>query len=310
MYRITSAYAQESSLATLQKRQRDLSEMQEQLTSGKRVTRASDDPVAAARAERALAIQTRTAADQRSLEASRNAMSQAESSIGAAGDKLLSIRDLVVSAGNGTYTDSERLHIADALRGMRSDLLAIANRGDGAGGYLFGGQGSQQPPFLDAPGGVTYNGAAGLQHVAGGEPLPMALDGRTIWLQAPNGVNGAADLSVFDALERIANELATPGRTSAQVAQGVADGLRDLDAVARNLSSHRAFVGETLNRTDSVEVRLSEQALAASAERSAAEDLDMVQAISGFQNQQTGYDAALKAYSMVQRLSLFQYIGN
>jgi flagellar hook-associated protein 3 FlgL len=35
----------------------------------------------------------------------------------------------------------------------------------------------------------------------------------------------------------------------------------------------------------------------------------MVQAISSFQNQQTGYDAALKSYSMVQRISLFQYLN-
>jgi len=34
----------------------------------------------------------------------------------------------------------------------------------------------------------------------------------------------------------------------------------------------------------------------------------MVQAISDFQLQQTSYDAALRAYSMVQRLSLFQYL--
>lgn len=47
----------------------------------------------------------------------------------------------------------------------------------------------------------------------------------------------------------------------------------------------------------------------AETERSTAEDLDMVQAISDFQNRQTGYDAALKAYSLVQRMSLFNYIG-
>jgi flagellar hook-associated protein 3 FlgL len=35
----------------------------------------------------------------------------------------------------------------------------------------------------------------------------------------------------------------------------------------------------------------------------------MTQAISDFSNQQTGYDAALKAYSMVQRLSLFNYLN-
>lgn len=312
MNRIASSFAFDKGLSTIQQRQRELTEMQEQLTSGKRVARASDDPVAAARAERALANQARSLADQRSLEASRNAMEQAESSLGAANEKLLYVRDLVVSAGNGTYSDAERLNIANAIRGVRLDLLAVANRGDGAGGYLFGGQGSRVPPFTDLGGGVVgFNGSSGAQQVAGVDPLPTSMDGNQVWLQAPpaNGVPGPS-VSVFVALHRIADELALPGRTGAQIAQTVADGLRDIDAVSANLSSHRAFVGETLIQTDSVEVRLSQQGLAAAAERSAAEDLDMVQAISGFQNQQTGYDAALKAYSMVQRLSLFQYIGN
>jgi flagellar hook-associated protein 3 FlgL len=35
----------------------------------------------------------------------------------------------------------------------------------------------------------------------------------------------------------------------------------------------------------------------------------MVQAVADFQNKQSGYDAALKSYSMVQKLSLFQYIS-
>jgi flagellar hook-associated protein 3 FlgL len=71
----------------------------------------------------------------------------------------------------------------------------------------------------------------------------------------------------------------------------------------------RARTGEALNRMDSVELRIADAKLAAQTERSNAEDLDMVQAISDFQNRQTGYDAALKAYSLVQRMSLFNYIG-
>ena len=35
----------------------------------------------------------------------------------------------------------------------------------------------------------------------------------------------------------------------------------------------------------------------------------MVEAISSFDSKQTGYDAALKSYSMVQRMSLFQYLN-
>ncbi len=54
--------------------------------------------------------------------------------------------------------------------------------------------------------------------------------------------------------------------------------------------------------------RLSQTKLDAQTQQSDAEDLDMLQAISDFQNRQTGYDAALKTYSMVQQMSLFQYI--
>ena len=85
-------------------------------------------------------------------------------------------------------------------------------------------------------------------------------------------------------------------------------GLRDLDAAMDHLMSHRARLGEALGRADAAELRLSQSALAAQTARSGAEDLDMVQAISDFQNRQTGYDAALKTYSIVQRMSLFDYL--
>jgi flagellar hook-associated protein 3 FlgL len=307
--RVATQNAFERGLSTLQKRQSDLSALQEQLTSGKRVSRASDDPAAAARAERAMASELRTKADQRALEASRNAVTQAESSLGDAGELMQQAREFMVSAGNASYSDAERAGLAVALRGIRGQLLSVANRGDGAGSYLFGGQGSQKPPLLDAPGGVQFNGSAGETQTANGEPLPLTLDGRATWLQAPNGVDGNPDLSLFDTLDRLAGELATPGRSNDQITLTVKEGLRDIDASMNHLSSQRARLGETLNHTDAVEVRLSQQALSAAAERSAAEDLDMVQAVSDFQNKQTGYDAALKAYSMVQRMSLFQYIS-
>ena len=129
------------------------------------------------------------------------------------------------------------------------------------------------------------------------------------WLEAKNPVTGASDLSVFNVLDRIIGELKTPNTPGNVVSQQVKDGLRDIDAVSNNLLSQRSAAGEVLNRTDAVESRNSASKLAAQTERSNAEDLDMVQAISDFQNQQSGYDAALKTYSMVQRMSLFQYLS-
>jgi len=55
--------------------------------------------------------------------------------------------------------------------------------------------------------------------------------------------------------------------------------------------------------------RLSAEKLDAQTQRSNAEDLDMVQALTDFQIKQNGYDAALKSYSAIQKLSLFQYVN-
>ena len=91
--------------------------------------------------------------------------------------------------------------------------------------------------------------------------------------------------------------------------QTVADGLRDIDAAAMQINGARADAGAWLQRLDNVESRVAGQKLLAQTEQSNAEDLDMVHAISDFQLKQTGYDAALRAYSVMQRLSLFEYMS-
>ena len=310
--RITTSFAYDAAVSNLQNRQQSLSQSQEQLTSGLRVLRASDDPAAAARAERARAASARADGEQRALGASRNAMQMTESTLGHAGELVQQARELLLSAGNATQTGAERKIIGEALRGLRNDLFALSNRVDGSGGgrgrYLFGGQGSDMPPLQDTPAGVVYIGTGGTQNVASGESTPLAIDGQATWLGTTDPADASATISVFSALDKMIAALQTPGQTSAQVAQTISTGLTELDATAGTLSSWRSRAGESLNRIDAISGRLSGQKLDAERERSAAEDLDMVAAISDFQNRQTGYDAALKSYSIVQRLSLFDYL--
>lgn len=397
--RISTANRYDMTVDQLQLRQQSLSDSQLQLTTGKRVNLASDDPAAAARAERMAADEARNAASQRAVDASRNAMTLTESALGDANDLLQQARETLVAAGNGSYSTAERQIQANKLKELRSQLLAVANRSDGGAGFLFGGQGASSPPFRDMPGGVQYLGTSGQTRVSSGEALPITFDGAATWMQARtgNGVfetkvlasNGSAvidsgsvtnpslltgstytvqfsvsgatttysvlrdgtpttltnvpytsgasigidglaftitgqpangdqfqaapstpSLSVFNALDKAITALSDPNQTSTSAAQAVNFGLRDVDAAMGRLQSARSEAGETLNRADGITNRLQAQTLKDKTVRSQAEDLDMVQAISSFQNQQTGYDAALKAYSMVQRLSLFQYINN
>ena len=116
-------------------------------------------------------------------------------------------------------------------------------------------------------------------------------------------------LSVFDTLDKAIAALNSSSLNNGQIQQNVNSTLTSLDGLLSNMGAARSAVGESLNRMDSIEERIAELKLNAQTDRSNAEDLDMVQAISSFQNKQTGYDAALKSYSMVQKLSLFNYVN-
>jgi flagellar hook-associated protein 3 FlgL len=118
----------------------------------------------------------------------------------------------------------------------------------------------------------------------------------------------ARSLSPFGVVDGLIADLEAGGGTGAQRAQTVANGLRDLDSNLGVLMSTRAQLGWRMEQAESTEARLTDGRLAAQTQRSAAEDVDMAAAVSEFQAQQTSYDSALKAYSMVQRMSLFEYI--
>jgi flagellar hook-associated protein 3 FlgL len=157
-------------------------------------------------------------------------------------------------------------------------------------------------------GSVVSSGAfkAGEAIVADGMALTVA--GTPVDGDAFAVAGSKHSLKLFDALDKAITDLNTPLRSPVQVQQGNAAAIRDLDAVMGNLQSVRSQVGETLNNLDGTETRLAALKQYSTQEKSAAEDLDMVQGISDFQNQQTGYDTALKTYAMVQKMSLFQYI--
>ena len=78
LYRVSTANQYDTALRNIGQRHTSLSNLQENLTSGKRVVRPSDDPVSAAQAERAINRLARIQTEQRALETQRNAIAQAE----------------------------------------------------------------------------------------------------------------------------------------------------------------------------------------------------------------------------------------
>jgi flagellar hook-associated protein 3 FlgL len=301
--RVSSNNTYQTSVSTLQQRQQALQQAQEQMTSGKRIAKPSDDPAGIATAERALNAQKRTEAAQRAVAASRNSMTMSEASIGNAIDLTQSAREALLSAGNGAYSASDRNTLALQLRQLRGQLLSVANQGDGATGYVFGGQNGAKQPFSDGVSGVQFSGTGGASNGSPTENLPLSMDGKAVWMQTSSGK------SVFDAIDDAVKVLGDSTASSAQVTTAVQAGVGNLDSALSNFQLARTAAGETLNHLDGVENRNSAAILSSQTTRSNAEDLDMVQAISEFTNKQTSYQAALQSYSMVQKLSLFNYLN-
>ena len=89
-------------------------------------------------------------------------MTQTESTLGNADDAAAArARAAGRRPATRSYSDAERASIANELRSLREQLFAVANQSDGAGTYLFGGQGATQKPFVDTPAGVQFVAATG-----------------------------------------------------------------------------------------------------------------------------------------------------
>lgn len=395
--RLGSANAFDNALGQISYRQSALAGLQGNLTSGKRVLRASDDPTGAAQAERALTRIARLQTDQRALGQQKDSISQAESTLGDAISALQQFRELVVSAGNPAYGPTQRQAIAQNLKGLRDQVFAMANAKDANGLPLFSALGSALTPFVQQsspPPDYTFNGLPG--QAEGTEvSIPFTLDGDRAFMLYPtkdrsfnvtyatnagqtttgavsvvtpaaitgndyqiqfsvvagvtqytvnqvspaavvvpatnytpgtpitfdgmsltvNGTPAAGDVinikpnaSVFSVMDQaVTNIGAAPNSTASS--QAVGQALANLDIGLQNLQMARSQAGELLNRAERIGTNQEARAVQLEDARSRAEDLDMIKGVSDFQTQQTGYEAALKSYAQVQRLSLFNYIG-
>lgn len=124
----------------------------EQMSTGKRINRPSDDPIAASQAVVLSQAQTQNsqyalarsfATTKVSLE--ENVLSQVTTAIQAAQEKI-------VNAGNGTLSDDDRASLATNLQGIRDQLMNLANSTDGNGRYIFSGYKTEAAAFDQATG--------------------------------------------------------------------------------------------------------------------------------------------------------------
>ena len=145
--RVASNQFRNQAVQTITEQQVTIAKLQQQASTGQKVNRFSDDPLAAAEVERLRSDQARTNIEKRMMSFAKSQMAQAESLLGNGIEMFQRARDLMISARNGVMNCEDRETIAGQLMQYRIELLDIANQQTQDGNYIFGGSGSEHAPF-------------------------------------------------------------------------------------------------------------------------------------------------------------------
>lgn len=165
MTRVSTFGAQNTAIGAMQLLQAKLARTQNQLSTGSKLNRAADDPVAAGVAvalDRAIAENLRFGANANLV---NNRLTLGEATLADVGDRVQRLREITIQANGGIYTQQTRQGLLAEVREQYKALLATANIPDGQGRHLFGGSQDASVPFLETPAGVVYAGDQSVRDV-------------------------------------------------------------------------------------------------------------------------------------------------
>jgi flagellar hook-associated protein 3 FlgL len=228
-----------SSLDTVQS---NIQSLTSQLSSGERVTKLSDDPLAVG--QNVLLLNKIKQDDDFTQSSSivQGQMQVADAALGSVVTKLTSALQLATSANNGTMNSSNVKSIANELVGIRNEVLSYANTSY-LGQYIFaGGQSSTQPFSLDSstsPATVTYNGDTDVNYLdtPNGQSIQLNVPGSDIF--TTSGAN-----SVFKALNSL---IADYSSGTVNTSTAVSD-TADLNTALNYVSQQRVTIDNSLTQ--------------------------------------------------------------
>ena len=297
MLRVTFNTLFRNTMRDVQRTGSEFARAQEQVSSGRRLQQASDDPAAAVTG-------LREREEIRAVDRYREANDSVDSRLRVV-DSVLS--DIVTSlttaqtraaAGRTTIlTPEQREAIALEIEGVREAVFTAVNTSY-RGIYLFAGADTTSAPYTKTGATVSaYQGNATevSVDVSRTSSVAVTVDGGEM-------LQGAAARDLFETLDALATAVRAGDMT------GIDAGLGELDAAFSRVTSVQGRVGATLSALPAEKARLDELRRASDTRRSQAEEVSLAEAISEMTRAQQAQQAALAAAGTSQRTSLLDYL--
>jgi len=284
-----------------------LSKSQAQIASGKQILNPSDAPDQAAMMARIKATLARQDNYSSALDTVQARLDMESTTLTSASDVLVRIKELAVQVNNGTQGTVSRMAIATEMKGLRDQLLSLANTRDTTGNYIFAGSKVNTPAFqADATGAVSYQGDQTRMNIAVGDQrqLPLNRPGTNAFVRVVRTDSGVATgTGFFQAVDELITAVKVNNKSDMQ------RGLTEMDALHSGVVLAQADSGTSMKVVEQQGIMLDDTKITLRTALSKVEDLDMAAAITQMQKQMVSLEAAQASFAKISQMSLFKYLG-
>lgn len=288
----------------------DLTHVVTQMATGKSIILPSDDPIAATRITQLNRQQSAISQYQDNIDTASAGLSQQESILDGVNNDLLSVRDDLLQAANGTNTADSLASLGQDIQSLTTSMVAALNYQDEDGHYVFGGTVNDQPPIVavdDDGDGVTdsytYQGN-------GNHREATVSNGVEVDTNVAVSDFFGSNLDVLNTLTSLSNELMGPtlDPSDPQVQSDISSAVDVVDSAADSLNASIASIGETQNTMSMLSDAQTDISTSNDQLLGQLSDLDYGPASITFTGLEMAMEATLKTYSKVSELNLFSVI--
>ncbi|MGM0876456.1 MAG: flagellar hook-associated protein FlgL [Bacillota bacterium] len=297
--RVTQSMLASNSLQNISKSYANMGKYQDQLATGKKINRPSDDPVVAIKGMFYRTNLTEVEQYKRNLNEAYTWIENSEAGIEHATQIVQRVRELVIQGNNGSNSPEDLKAIGIEIGQLKEDLIGVANT-QVAGRYIFNGTQTKTAPIpenpLSADGTMyefTQNSASFAVEVSKGVQLKVNIN--------PENVFGA---DFFNTLKKIEEGL-TDGVGSLENGDEL---LKEIDGHFEIMSAERAELGARYNRLELIESRLGDQEVIANRILSENEDADLEKVITDLTIQESIHRASLAVGAKIIQPTLIDFL--
>lgn len=186
---ISTVTFQNNALNDIEALDGQISQTQNQLSTGLTLQNAADNPVAMSQVNELnvdLSASQQYVTNANSVNTSLQLETQALTN---ATNVLQSAQSLATEANNGSLNAAERQDIATQVQQLLQQLMSAANSTDSNGNYIFAGTASSTQPFAQSGGSVAYSGSASVNQVqiAPNQFMSQGDTGSSVFMNIPAG---------------------------------------------------------------------------------------------------------------------------